>query len=75
MYAGTGISTDSARRKKSKKWARWTAKQCKKLFQAKPMPELQAPAWMPATASGHMSFPVGEFQRSAAAFTILGEEE
>ena len=25
MYAGTGISTDSARRKKSKRWARWTA--------------------------------------------------
>ena len=45
MYAGTGISTDSARRKKSKTWARWTAKQCRKLFQAKPMPELQSPAW------------------------------
>jgi len=30
---------------------------------------------MPATASGHMSFPVGEFQRSTATFTILGEEE
>ena len=35
MYAGTGISTDSARRKKSKTWARWTARQCKKLFKAK----------------------------------------
>jgi hypothetical protein len=45
MYAGTGISTDSARRKKSKTWARWTAHQCKKLFQAKPMPELKAPVW------------------------------
>jgi hypothetical protein len=32
MYAGTGISTDSARRKKSKAWARFTARQCKKLF-------------------------------------------
>ena len=40
MYAGTGISTDSARRKKSLRWARWTARQCRKLFQAKPMPEL-----------------------------------
>jgi radical SAM superfamily enzyme YgiQ (UPF0313 family) len=39
MYAGTGISTDSARRKKSKSWARWTARQCKKLFQ------LQSPVW------------------------------
>jgi len=45
MYAGTGISTDSARRKKSKTWARWTAKQCRKLFSAKPMPELSAPIW------------------------------
>jgi radical SAM superfamily enzyme YgiQ (UPF0313 family) len=45
MYAGTGISTDSARRKKSKSTARWMARQCKKLFQAKPMPELQSPVW------------------------------
>ena len=45
MYAGTGISTDSARRKKSKSWARWTARQCKKLFYANPMPELQSPVW------------------------------
>jgi radical SAM superfamily enzyme YgiQ (UPF0313 family) len=45
MYAGTGISTDSARRKKSKTWARWTARQCRKLFRAKPMPDLQSPAW------------------------------
>jgi len=45
MYAGTGISTDSARRKKSKAWARWTAHQCKKLFTAKPMPELASPKW------------------------------
>jgi hypothetical protein len=45
MYAGTGISTDSARRKKSKGWARWTARQCKRLFEAKPMPELELPIW------------------------------
>jgi radical SAM superfamily enzyme YgiQ (UPF0313 family) len=45
MYAGTGISTDSARRRKAKRWARWTARQCRKLFQAKPMPELQFPDW------------------------------
>jgi hypothetical protein len=45
MYAGTGISTDSARRKKSKAWARFTARQCKRLFQAKPMPELPSPKW------------------------------
>ncbi len=45
MYAGTGISTDSARRKKSRRWARWTARQCKRLFRAAPMPELQSPNW------------------------------
>jgi hypothetical protein len=45
MYANTGISTDSARRKKSKAWARWTIHQCKKLFRAKPMPELASPEW------------------------------
>ena len=45
MYAGTGISTDSARKKKSKAWARWTASQCHKLFVAKPMPELGSPDW------------------------------
>ncbi|MGP8226776.1 MAG: hypothetical protein ACLQGT_11570 [Terracidiphilus sp.] len=46
MYAGTGISTDSARRKKSKAWAKWTAHQCKKLFRAKPMPELPSRKWV-----------------------------
>jgi len=51
MYAGTGISTDSARRKKAKRWARWMARQCRKLFQAKPMPELRSPVWKPAFAS------------------------
>ncbi len=51
MYAGTGISTDSARRKKSQAAARWTARQCKKLFAAKPMPQLQSPAWELAFAS------------------------
>ncbi len=45
MYAGTGISTDSARKKKSKRWARWTAAQCRLLFVAKPMPELASPDW------------------------------
>jgi radical SAM superfamily enzyme YgiQ (UPF0313 family) len=47
MYAGTGISTDSARRKKAKKSARWIARQTRKIFQAKPMPELSSPVWEP----------------------------
>ncbi|WP_109485028.1 B12-binding domain-containing radical SAM protein [Occallatibacter savannae] len=52
MYAGTGISTDSARRKKSQKWARWTARQCKRLFKATPMPDLpQRQLHLPAAGS------------------------
>jgi radical SAM superfamily enzyme YgiQ (UPF0313 family) len=47
MYAGTGISTDSARRKKSQAGAKWTARHCKKLFRAKPMPELEPRVWAP----------------------------
>jgi radical SAM superfamily enzyme YgiQ (UPF0313 family) len=43
MYANTGISADSARRRTSHRWARWIAKPCRKLFQAKPMPELRVP--------------------------------
>lgn len=43
MYANTGISTDSARRNRAEFWARQIAKPCRKLFQAKPMPELQMP--------------------------------
>ncbi len=45
MYAGTGISTDSARRQKAKSSARFMARHMRKLFAAKPMPELQSPAW------------------------------
>ena len=47
MYAGTGISTDSARRKKSKSMARWTARQTRRIFKASPMPELAYPQWEP----------------------------
>ena len=63
MYAGTGISTDSARRKKSKSMARWMVKQCKKLFRAKPMPELQGPKWEIGIPSlGQAAFEGGEMQ-------------
>jgi hypothetical protein len=47
MYANTGISTDSARRKKAKRSARWIASQCRKIFVAKPMPELESRIWGP----------------------------
>jgi hypothetical protein len=43
MYASTGIATDSARRNRANAWARWLAIPCRKLFQARPMPELQIP--------------------------------
>ena len=43
MYANTGISTDSARRQKATRVARWLAVPCRKLFDAKPMPELEVP--------------------------------
>jgi len=44
MYANTGISTDSARRNTANRWARWLAKPTRKLFSAKPMPDLMVPA-------------------------------
>jgi hypothetical protein len=37
MYANSGISTDSARVKSANRWARWLAKPCLRLFQAKPI--------------------------------------
>jgi radical SAM superfamily enzyme YgiQ (UPF0313 family) len=43
MYANTGIAIDSARRKQANRWARITAKLCRRLFAAKPMPELEMP--------------------------------
>lgn len=44
MYANTGISSDSARRQKATRMARWLAVPCRKLFEGKPMPELEVPA-------------------------------
>jgi radical SAM superfamily enzyme YgiQ (UPF0313 family) len=76
MYAGTGISTDSARRKKSKSWARWTARQCKKLFQARPMPDLPSPVW-PTTRSGgvvHPAFAGPASDRLSSPFVVMPEE-
>jgi radical SAM superfamily enzyme YgiQ (UPF0313 family) len=43
MYARTGIATDSARRERATLWARRIAKITRRLFQAKPMPDLQVP--------------------------------
>ncbi|MBI4454715.1 MAG: B12-binding domain-containing radical SAM protein [Acidobacteria bacterium] len=44
MYANTGIATDSARVSQSARWARWIARPCRRLFAARPMPDLRVPA-------------------------------
>jgi hypothetical protein len=44
MYANTGIATDSARVNRANRWARLIAKPCRRLFTARPMPDLQLPA-------------------------------
>jgi hypothetical protein len=44
MYAGTGISTDSARSNRAEKWARMIAKPCQWLFSSKPMEDLEVPS-------------------------------
>jgi hypothetical protein len=61
MYAGTGISTDSARRKKANSGARWLSRHTRKFFTAKPMPDLAMPVWAPrASAKAIRPFPVLE---------------
>jgi hypothetical protein len=44
MYANTGIATDSARVGRSARWARLIASPCRRLFTARPMPDLSVPA-------------------------------
>jgi hypothetical protein len=41
MYANTGISSDSARRSTSARWARWLSWPTRRLFAGKPLPDLQ----------------------------------
>ena len=43
MYANTGLATDSARGDRARRWARWLAKPCRRVFTSRPMPELQVP--------------------------------
>jgi radical SAM superfamily enzyme YgiQ (UPF0313 family) len=40
MYANTGIATDSARVSRANRWARLIARPCRRLFVARPLPEL-----------------------------------
>lgn len=75
MYAGTGISTDSARRNKSKAGARWTIRQCKKLFKSKPMPELPSPKWDAGLAAvGQTAFAVGDGGSIPGPFVVLEKD-
>ena len=41
MYADTGLATDSARASSSTRWVRYLAPICRRLFAAKPIPDLQ----------------------------------
>jgi hypothetical protein len=77
MYAGTGISTDSARRKKSKAWARWTAHQCKKLFRAKPMPELASRTWEAdlTHSIGQAAFAGGDGAEMPGPFIVISRKQ
>ena len=43
MYANAGISTDSARTGRASRWARLLARPCRRLFAARPMPDLAVP--------------------------------
>jgi radical SAM superfamily enzyme YgiQ (UPF0313 family) len=40
MYANTGIATDSARVNRANRWARLIARPCRRLFVARPLPDL-----------------------------------
>ncbi|HUE87445.1 MAG TPA: radical SAM protein [Vicinamibacterales bacterium] len=43
MYANTGIATDSARVSRANRWARLIAVPCRRLFTARPLPDLRVP--------------------------------
>jgi hypothetical protein len=59
MYANTGIATDSARVSRSQGKARLLAKVARKMFVAKPMPQLQVPRERRASGPQvHASAPV-----------------
>lgn len=47
MYANTGISTDSARRRSANRWSRWIGRFTHNLFMGKPMPDLAMPHLTP----------------------------
>jgi radical SAM superfamily enzyme YgiQ (UPF0313 family) len=66
MYAGTGISTDSARQSRARFWASLLAKPCRRLFQGKPMPDLEIPVHVGNQASELMHFNATQDSRGAS---------
>jgi hypothetical protein len=66
MYAGTGISTDSARQSRARFWASLLAKPCRRLFQGKPMPNLEIPVHAGNQASDPMHFNAAQDNRGAS---------
>ena len=58
MYANTGISADSARRKSANRWARWLAEPCLRLFRTKPNPNLVIPGVAVAASATPTGFAV-----------------
>ena len=57
MYANTGIATDSARVARSARRARWLASAARRLFVARPMPDLEVPGLVSSGASSPPSVP------------------
>jgi hypothetical protein len=55
MYANTGIATDSARVARSAQRARLLARAARRLFMARPMPDLEVPSASRRTASSHVA--------------------
>jgi len=75
MYAGTGISTDSARRKKSRpgpSGQRGSAR----TVPAKPMPELASPAWeLGLSGLGQAAFAGSEGAEMSGPFIVISKEQ
>ena len=55
MYANTGIATDSARVNRANRWARLIAKPCRRLFTARPLPDLAIPTRSEARMSARVT--------------------
>jgi radical SAM superfamily enzyme YgiQ (UPF0313 family) len=59
MYANTGIATDSARVQRSVQWSKYIGRAARRLFLARPMPELAMPAPRRKAAQGQVVSAIG----------------